>query len=92
MLSSCGPIKNGCFYRVEAVSAERVTLDGDIVLTHKLVSQNLRLTHGLTLASCQGLTLSGRVRIVESSNPHFTRKHLYVGMSRATGSDLLEIC
>ena len=90
----CGPIKNGCFYRVKAVSAARVTIDGmgDIVLTHKLVSKNLRLTHGLTLAGCQGLTLSGRVRIVESGNPHFSRKHLYVGMSRATGSDLLEIC
>ena len=46
--------------------------------------------YALTYASCQGLTLPGVVRLDTRSN-HFTLKHLYVGLSRATGADLVEI-
>ena len=40
-------------------------------------------------ASCQGLTLHNRVRL-DLESCHLTLRHLYVGASRATSSELLE--
>ena len=84
-------VANGCFYTVEFVDASHLTLEGDIKLSHSMASRCLRLTHALTMASCQGLTLPGRMRIVETANPHFTLKHLFVALSRATAFNLVEI-
>ena len=39
---------------------------------------------------CQGLTLQGRVRL-DLGSVHLSLRHLYVGASRATSSDLLEV-
>jgi predicted transcriptional regulator len=50
----------------------------------------LRLSHCTTYASLQELTLQGRVRL-ETGGAHFGLKHLYVGASRATSSQLLEV-
>jgi hypothetical protein len=88
---SRGEVCNGCFYTVASVDATHLTLEPDIKLTHAMASRCLRLTHALTLASCQGLTLPGRVRIVETTSSHFTLKHLFVGLSRATAFNLVEI-
>ena len=46
--------------------------------------RSTRLCHAITYASCQGLTLRGRV--CDADNPHFSVKHLYVGASRCTGA------
>ena len=91
-----GPVLNGCMYTVRAVTDTHLALDtkdGEEgpTMTHEQAARCLRLTYGLTLAGCQGLTLPGRVRIVDTSSPHFTRKHLFVGLSRATAFDLLEV-
>ena len=45
----------------------------------------------ITYASCQGLTLRGRVWLCDTLNPHFSVKHLYVGASRATSAELLSV-
>ena len=50
----------------------------------------LRLSHALTYAACQGLSLPG-VRLLQTDSPHFGWKHLYVGSSRCTSSRLLEV-
>ena len=50
-----------------------------------------RLCHAITYASCQGLTLRGRVWLCDADNPHFSVKHLYVGASRATSAELLSV-
>ena len=81
----------GLFYEVEDVGEETVTLTGGLVLTHEQAISSLRLCYALTYASCQGLTLPGVVRL-DTQSPHFTLKHLYVGLSRATGADLVEVC
>ena len=44
----------------------------------------------VTYASCQGLTLQGRVRL-DLGSVHLSLRHLYVGTSRATSSDLFEV-
>ena len=87
-----GKVLNGCFYRVQSVTSERVVLEGDIELSHQLAGRCLRLTHALTLAGCQGLTLRGRIRIEDTESPHFQRRHLFVALSRATAFDLVEVC
>ena len=48
-----------------------------------------RPSHAVTYASCQGLTLHNRVRL-DLESCHLTLRHLYVGASRATSSELLE--
>ncbi|CAE7220298.1 unnamed protein product [Symbiodinium natans] len=50
-----------------------------------------RLCQTVTYASCQGLTLRGRVWLCDVENPHLSVKHLYVGVSRATGAELLSV-
>ena len=48
-----------------------------------------RPSHAVTCASCQTLTLHNRVRL-DLESCHLTLRHLYVGASRATSSELLE--
>jgi hypothetical protein len=81
---------NGLFYEVEKVNQEMVRLSNGLLLTHEQAVQSLRLCYALTYASCQGLTLPGVVRL-DTKSDHFTLKHLYVGLSRATGADLVEV-
>ena len=80
----------GIFVEVKACDAEKVTLDNDLTLTHAQVCQSLRLSHAITYASCQGLTLPGRVRL-ETQSGFLTTRHLYVGASRGTASELVEV-
>jgi hypothetical protein len=79
----------GLFYEVEEVTEEHVRLTSGL-LTHEQAVQSLRLSYALTYASCQGLTLPGVVRL-DTKSSHFTLKHLYVGLSRATSADLVEV-
>ena len=67
-----------------------VTLTSGLSLTHDQALRSLRLTYALVYASVQGLTLRGVVRL-EANSPHFTMKHLYVGISRGTAADLVEV-
>jgi hypothetical protein len=87
-----GKVLNGCFYVVSSVTAERVCLEGGIELTHHAAARCLRLAHAITQAGCQGLTLPGLVRIAETDSRNFTRRHLYVCLSRATAFGLVEVC
>ena len=91
LIGAGGRCLKGLFYEVEEVTEEVVRLTAGLVLTHEQAVQSLRLCYALTYASCQGLTLPGLVRL-DTKSDHFTLKHLYVGLSRATGADLVELC
>ena len=90
-----GIFKKGLFYTVKEVTQERATLlnlggeaiDAPLAAVYK----QTRLAHALTYACCQGLSLQGRVKLMDASSPHFTRRHLYVGISRATAASLVEV-
>ena len=93
LIGAGGRCKKGLFLRVVSCSAERITLEGDggtLTLTPEVAMRCLRLTHCLTYASCQGLSLAG-VRLLNTDSPHFGWKHLYVGASRCTSSRLLQV-
>jgi len=83
-------VPKGIFVEVKACDNEKVTLDNDLVLTHAQVCQSLRLSYAITYASCQGLTLRGRL-LLETQTPFLTTRHLYVGISRGTASELVEV-
>jgi hypothetical protein len=83
-------VPKGCFVTVQSADEDKVVLDTGLVLTHQHCSTSLRLAHALTFASCQGLTLQNRVRL-ETKSGHLTARHLYVGISRATRHDLVEV-
>ena len=53
--------------------------------------RHARLRHAITYASCQGLTLRGRVWLLDAGTQHFNLRHLCVGASRATSSELLAV-
>ncbi len=86
-----GKVKRGLFYTIETVDVHSVTFTNGVALTFDALVKHCRLCHSLTMASVQGLTLQGRVR-VETNSPHFTLRHPYVAISRATGSELVEVC
>ena len=88
-----GSCKKGLFYSVARVTADKVCLaNDDTQLTHKEAVRSLRPAYALTYASCQGLSLPGIVRLLDTQHrPHFTIRHLYVGSSRSTSSRFLEV-
>ncbi len=92
MLGAGGKCLKGVFYEIEECNNDFVKLKGGEELTHDECVKCLRLSYAITYASSQGLTLPGIVRLDDTSNKHFSIKHLYVGVSRCTSSELLEIC
>ena len=89
LIGAGGAVKKGVFVTVESVGPEGLVLQNDNTLTKAAAMKALRLAHALTVASCQGLTLQGRVRVI----PHesMTTRALYVACSRATKAELLEV-
>ncbi len=80
--SRCG-IQNGVLYKVVDVTDEKIGLEGGVVLTHDQAKKWLRLAYAQTYASCQGSEFNGPLRLHDCSHKFFSRKHLFVGLSRA---------
>ncbi len=70
-------------YRVVGVTDETIRLEGALVLTHDQAKKWLRLAFAQTYASCQGSEFDGPLRLHDCSHKFFSRKHLFVGLSRA---------
>ena len=56
-------------------------------VTHAFCQRNLRLAYAMTYASVQGRTCLGSVALFDTTHPKFTRRHLVMGLSRATAAD-----
>jgi hypothetical protein len=85
-----GKVPRGIFVTVAEIGDFELTLSNETKVKYEQLHACLRLSHCITYASSQGLTLQGRVRL-ETKGAHFGIKHLYVGASRATSSTLLEV-
>ena len=86
---------NGGFYRVVTASLTECVVACEatgktLQLATSFVAQHLRLAFAITQASAQGSTLKGRIRIY-SRHARFTRRHLFVCLSRATAAELVEV-
>ena len=90
-------IRNNVLYQVQAIGEDTVTVtqaesEGHPVeLTLSQVSEWLRLSFARTYASVQGTEFEGSLRLHDTTNPHFTRRHLFVAMSRAKECSKLAI-
>ena len=89
LIGAGGKCLKGLFYTVECVGEDIVVLNTGR-LSHQECVRSLRLPYALTYASCQGLTLKGRIRL-ETDSPNMTLRHLYVGISRATAANLVMV-
>ena len=51
----------------------------------------LRLTSALTYASIEGMTLPGVVRLHDGDHPKYDWRKLFVGLSRGTAANNVEV-
>ena len=84
-------LRNGMLYTVQSVG-ETTLLEGGISLTKEEISKYLRPSFAQTYHSSQGLTLEGRVQLCDSGHKHFTSRMLLMGLSRARGAELVQVC
>ena len=78
-------IRNGCLYTVERIDvpSETLRLAGVGDVTFDQAKAWLRLSYAQTYASCQGTEFAGSLRLHDCSHKWFSRRHLFVGLSRA---------
>jgi hypothetical protein len=74
--------RNGLAYEVESVGEDSLVAGG-VKLPFANLAATMRLPWAQTLASCQGTEFQGTLAIHDTDNPHFTRRHLFVALSRA---------
>ena len=90
-------VKNGVFYTVltprdgnktvlQATGAEETVR----IFTNKLAT-HVRPAAALTYFGSQGRTLDGSVKLHNTRSAFFTRRHLVVGVGRATGAHLVQV-
>ena len=87
LIETGGKIPKGVFVAVAEVEPDGVRLDNGMRLKNQELLRATRPSHAVTYASCQGLTLHNRVRL-DLESCHLTLRHLYVGASQATSSEL----
>jgi hypothetical protein len=90
-------VKNGVFYTVRVprdgnkTVLEAVGADATVrIFTNKLTA-HVRPAAALTYFGSQGRTLDGIVKLHDTRSPFFTRRHLVVGVGRATGAHLVQV-
>jgi hypothetical protein len=74
--------RNGLAYEVESVGEDSLVAGG-IKLPFANLATTMRLPWAQTYASCQGTEFTGTLAIHDTDNPHFSRRHLFVALSRA---------
>ena len=85
-------LRHNVRYRIEAVSAATVRLEGvQTTLSTELAARHLRLPWASTYASAQGLEFDGRLELCDLSSRHLSRAHLLVGLSRARAHTLVQL-
>ena len=83
-------LRNGLLYSVEAVGETLAV--GGATLSLEEASKWLRPSFTQTYASSQGLTLEGRVQLCDIGHKNFTTRIRLMGLSRARGGDLVQVC
>ncbi len=71
-----------------------MTLEDDLgtcEIKHEEAAKVLRLTAALTYASIEGMTLPGVVRLHDGDHPRMDWRKLFVGISRGTAANNVEV-
>jgi hypothetical protein len=89
-----GRLYNHAFFAVAAIGESAVTLEDDLgafEIRHEEAAKVLRLTFALTYASIEGMTLPGIVRLHDGDHPRIDWRKVFVGISRATAANNVEV-
>ena len=86
-----GSCPKGILLEVTSLTEEEVCLSSGAKLGREQVCKCTRLAHCLCYASVQGLTLPGVLRLEDSDWLLFCLRKLYVGISRATAAEKVEV-
>jgi hypothetical protein len=83
--TSAAMVRNGCLYTVESVDAQaqRLTLEDVGTMTFEQTKVHLRMSYAQAYASCQGSQMADSLCLWDCAHKHFSRRHLFVGISRA---------
>ena len=89
-------VRNNVLYTVHQLTEELVYLSAPhaeelLALTYAQVGELLRLSYAQTYASCQGTEFEGSLRLHDTQSRHFTRRHLFVALSRAKRAEQIDI-
>ena len=84
-------VRNQVLYTVEELTTNCCKLSGGISLTHEQVSEWTVLSFAQTYASCQGTEFEGTLRLHDITHKFFTKRHLFVGLSRAKSSASVDL-
>jgi hypothetical protein len=92
LLGRGGPVRNQVLYTVKTIDEEGLFLEGqDKHMSFAQVKLNLRLSFCQTYASSQGNQFSEPLRLHDCGSRFFSRKHLFVGLSRSTNGALVSL-
>ena len=89
-----GRLYNHAFFTVAALGDSTVSLTDDLgtfEIKHEEAARVLRLTFALTFASIEGMTIPGSLRLHDGDHPRFDWKKLFVGLSRGTAANDVEV-
>ena len=89
-------VRNNVLYTVRQLTEELVYLSAPhteelLALQYAQVSELLRLSYAQTYASCQGTEFEGSLRLHDTQSKHFSRRHLFVALSRAKRADQIDV-
>ena len=87
-------IKNNVTYKVQILNDEHLVIESEtenMTLSYAQAAELLRLSFARTYASIQGTDFDDTVRLHDTTSKHFTRRHLFVAMSRCRFADNLAI-
>ena len=82
-------------YEVAEITLNLVHFAGGISLTHEQVSEwtvvSFAQNNSQTYANCQGTDFEGTLWLHDTTHKFFTRRHLFVGLSRAKESGAVDV-
>jgi hypothetical protein len=89
-----GRLYNHASYTVAALGESTVTLEdtlGTFEIKHEEAARVLRLTFALTFASIEGMSIPGILRLHDGGHPRMDWRKLFVGISRGTAANNVEV-
>ena len=89
-------VKNNVLYTVRQMTEDLVYLSAPhteelLALPYAQVAELLRLSYAQTYASCQGTEFEGMLRLHDTQSRFFTRRHLFISLSRAKRAEQIDI-
>ena len=77
--------------KLTAETSDATAAAEPLTLTYQQVADLLRLSFARTYASCQGTEFEDTLRLHDTQSRFFTKRHLFVALSRAKRAEQVDI-